>query len=111
MKPLNMAASAPYSAQEAASRVCPMSMGGALGSALCIGPRCMAWRWGGDHPEPRTLGAWDRDSVELPADRPPGVGPNWTFQPAKGLSSKAVWIEDEASFLARAVGLCGMVSP
>lgn len=115
---------------EAASRWCPfvresdeaerpvtvnrLTSGGKVGVHAwnaCMGSRCMAWRWK-DAPVMRFAEYRTNPAATEEPVRPDLIPDAWQWRPANpDDGDPAGWLEDEASYLARRKGGCGLVSP
>ncbi|HML83115.1 MAG TPA: hypothetical protein PKE37_15260 [Thiomonas arsenitoxydans] len=100
-----------HTAKSATKCHCPIR---GEGKEPCIASRCMAWRWFGDAPEPRTVPAIPptaRTNNEVTEPAPDGF---WIFTPAlpaamnDGDAVPAYWMESVDSTDARRLGFCGL---
>lgn len=86
----------------------------------CVGARCMAWRWAEEAKSvfPAFVAAGPGVNRE-PAERPPGVGEDWTWRSAQEDQDAFLggWVEPKTAAEARAVnfnteerhGYCGAI--
>lgn len=74
---------------------------------VCIGSRCMMWRWIGPPSGCMSFRHIDPDAVVEPVARAVDVPGHYVWSGA-GAGNNAYWVEPEESCLARRTGYCGL---
>ena len=77
------------------------------GAGFCIGPSCMAWRFGME----LRMGfrVADPATAHDEPQRPAGIPASWVWEPAvSDKGEPAGWVEPMAEALARQEGYCGL---
>ncbi|MFO1465832.1 MAG: hypothetical protein U1F35_05235 [Steroidobacteraceae bacterium] len=96
--------------KEAGEKWCPQMNYTVNAPPMCLGSRCMVWRWVEDVHARGFHICKDMTATTEPP-RPAGLPADWTFSPYdESDCDPPGWLESEASAAARRRGRCGLVA-